>query len=133
MLNRIALLAITAPRRVVAVAVLVFIAAAIFGPGVKTSLSAGGFRDSTCESAQASRLLTAKFNRSDQQMIIVVTSEEGPYSAQAHPASTDPLVVVVTPDDAANSVRASEAGTDIVNHLKKVAVRFERVLGVNIA
>jgi type IV pilus biogenesis protein CpaD/CtpE len=66
-------------------------------------------------------------------MIIVVTSEEGPYSAQAHPASTDPLVVVVTPDDAANSVRASEAGTDIVNHLKKVAVRFERVLGVNIA
>ena len=53
MLQRIALLAIAAPRRIIAVAVLVMLAAAIFGVPVAKSLSAGGFQDPTSESAQA--------------------------------------------------------------------------------
>ena len=52
MLERIALLAIAAPRRIVAIAVLVMVACGIFGIPVAKSLSAGGFQDPTSESAQ---------------------------------------------------------------------------------
>ena len=43
MLERIALLAIRAPRRIVAIAALVMVACGIFGIPVANSLSAGGF------------------------------------------------------------------------------------------
>ena len=62
MLNRIARLAIAAPRRVLAVTALVMIAAAIFGIPVAKTLSAGGFQDPTSQSAQAAALLTEKFD-----------------------------------------------------------------------
>ena len=45
MLQRIALLAIAAPRRVIAAAVLVTLAAGIFGVPVAKSLSSSGFQD----------------------------------------------------------------------------------------
>ena len=48
-LRYIAHLAIAAPRRIIAVAVLVMVGAAVFGiPGIK-SLSAAGFQDPTAE------------------------------------------------------------------------------------
>jgi putative drug exporter of the RND superfamily len=47
LLHRIALLAIAAPRRTIAVAAIVMAAAAIFGIPVAKSLSAGGFADPT--------------------------------------------------------------------------------------
>lgn len=53
MLQGIARLAIAAPRRVIALAVLVMIATAIFGIPVMKSLSAGGLQDPTAESAHA--------------------------------------------------------------------------------
>ena len=65
MLQRIARLAIAAPRRIIAVAVLVFIAAAIFGIPVAKSLSPGGFQDPNSESARAIQVLTDKFGQSD--------------------------------------------------------------------
>ena len=63
MLHRIALLAIAAPRRIVAVAVLVMVACGIFGIPVAKSLSAGGFQDPTSESAQATKLLAGNSAR----------------------------------------------------------------------
>jgi RND superfamily putative drug exporter len=45
LLQRIALLAIAAPRRVVAAAVLMMVAAGIFGVPVAGSLSSSGFQD----------------------------------------------------------------------------------------
>src|SRR5271166_2255265 len=96
MLQRIARLAIVAPRRILVVAGLVMVAAAIFGLPVAKSLSAGGFQDPESESARALHLLTDKFGQSDQQMLIVVTSPAG-----------------------ARSVQAGQVGTDIVDHLKQ--------------
>lgn len=89
MLHRIALLAIAAPRRIIAVAVLIFLGAAIFGVPVANHLSAGGFRDPASESAHASQLLMDKFGQSDQQMLITVSTPAGARSDQAHHVGAD--------------------------------------------
>ena len=89
MLRYIAHLAIAAPRRIIAVAVLVMVGAAVFGiPGIK-SLSAAGFQDPTAESARAAELLSAKFGRGDLQIIFMVTSENGAQSFAARAVGTD--------------------------------------------
>lgn len=82
-------MAIAAPRRVVAAAVLVFIAAAVFGVPVATNLAAGGFQDPASESAQATRLLTDKFGQSDQQLLVVVTAPNRVNSDDARAAGAD--------------------------------------------
>ncbi|OBI48383.1 MMPL family transporter [Mycobacterium sp. E787] len=104
MLQAIARLAIAAPRRIIAIAILVFIGAAIFGIPVAKSLSPGGFQDPNSESAHAIKILTDKFGQSGQQMLIMVTSPAGANSEQARKAGTDvardvggsPLVYNVT-------------------------------------
>jgi putative drug exporter of the RND superfamily len=75
-LQRIARLAIAAPQWVVAVAVLVMLAAGIFGVPVANSLSSSGFQDPTSESAKATQLLTDKFHQGDMQMLITVTAPD---------------------------------------------------------
>lgn len=77
MLQRIARLAIAAPRRIIGFAVFVFIAAAVFGVPVADSLSPGGFQDPRSESARAIEVLTDKFGQSGQKMLIVVTAAAG--------------------------------------------------------
>ncbi len=89
MLQRIARLAIAAPRRILAVAALVMAAAAIFGIPVAKSLSAGGFQDPASESSRAIHLLTDKFGQSDQQMVILVTAPGGVQSGQARQVGTE--------------------------------------------
>ncbi|MBV9723472.1 MAG: MMPL family transporter [Mycobacterium sp.] len=89
MLQRIARLAIAAPRRILAAAALVMAAAAIFGIPVAKSLSAGGFQDPASESSQAIHLLTDKFGQSDQQMVILITAPDGARSSQARRVGTD--------------------------------------------
>jgi RND superfamily putative drug exporter len=89
MLQAIARLAIAAPRRIIAAAVLVFIAAAVFGIPVAKSLSPGGFQDPNSESAHAIDILTKKFGQSGQQMLILVTAPGGANSAQARAVGTD--------------------------------------------
>lgn len=96
MLQVITRLAIAAPRRVIAVAVLVLVGAAIFGVPVVDRLSGGGFQDPTSESSRAADLLRDKFNQTDQQMLIVLTAPSG-----------------------AHGVQASRVGTDIVDHLER--------------
>jgi RND superfamily putative drug exporter len=88
-LNRIARLAIAAPRRVLAVTALVMVAAAIFGIPVAKTLSAGGFQDPTSQSAQATALLTEKFDQGDMQLLFTVTSEAGVGSPAATAAGTE--------------------------------------------
>ena len=89
MLERIARLAIAAPRRVIAVAVLIMVGAGIFGIGVTKSLSAGGLHDPNSQSSQASRLLSEKFGQGDMQMTIAVTSEAGARSPVARAVATE--------------------------------------------
>jgi len=89
MLQAIARLAIAAPRRIIAIEVLVFIGAAVFGIPVAKSLSPGGFQDPNSESAHAIQILTDKFGQSGQQMLIMVTSPAGAQSEQARKVGTD--------------------------------------------
>ncbi|HZU45646.1 MAG TPA: MMPL family transporter [Mycobacterium sp.] len=89
MLQAIARLAIAAPRRIIGVAALVVLAAAIFGIPVTKSLSAGGFQDPTSESAQAIQMMTDKFGQSDQKLLIEVTAPAGADSPEARRAGTD--------------------------------------------
>jgi RND superfamily putative drug exporter len=130
MLEAIARLAIAAPRRIIGVGVLVFIAAAIFGLPVAKSLAPGGFQDPASESARAIQILTDKFGQSGQQMLIVLTSPAGANSEQVHKVATDlvgdlqgsPLVYNVTsawtaPPQAAASLvsRDGKSGLIVVN------------------
>ncbi|MCV6984076.1 MMPL family transporter [Mycobacterium shinjukuense] len=104
MLHRIARLAIAAPRRIIAGALLVLVAAAVFGIPVAKSLSPGGFQDPNSESARAIKVLTDKFGQSGQKMLIVVTAAAGAGSEPARRVGTDiveqllgsPLVYNVT-------------------------------------
>lgn len=89
MLPRIARLAIAAPRRIIAVGVLVFIAAAIFGLPVAKSLAPGGFQDPQSESGRAIAVLTEKFGQSGQKMLILVTAPAGANSDQARKVGTE--------------------------------------------
>jgi putative drug exporter of the RND superfamily len=91
-LERIALLAIAAPRRIIAVAVLVMVACGIFGVPVAKYLSAGGFQDPTSESAHATKLLVDKFGQGDMELLISVTdngSAGGAQGAAARSVGTD--------------------------------------------
>ena len=83
LLHRIAQLAIAAPRRVIAFAVLLTVALGIFGVPVAKSLSASGFQDPTSESARATQFLTDKFHQGDVQLLIVVSTPDGVDSAPA--------------------------------------------------
>jgi putative drug exporter of the RND superfamily len=96
MLRRIAFLAIAAPRRILAVAALLMVAATVFGIPVAKSLAAGGFQDPTSESAQAAKLLTDKFHQGDMQLLVTVTAPDG-----------------------VNAANVTAVATDIVNHLKQ--------------
>ena len=87
-LQRIAQLAIAAPRRTIAIAALVMVAAGIFGIPVAKGLSAGGFEDPISESARATRMLTDKFGQGDVQLLIVVSSPHGFDGAVAHAVGT---------------------------------------------
>src|SRR5258705_495682 len=68
-LHRVAMLAIAAPRRTIAVATLILVAAGVFGIPVAKSLSAGGFADPTSESAKATTILIDKFGQGDVQLV----------------------------------------------------------------
>ena len=118
MLQATARLAIAAPRRIVAGAILIFIAAAVFGIPVAKSLSPGGFQDPNSESAHAIRVLTDKFGQSGQQLLILVTAPAGANSEQARQVGTglvdqlqrSPLIYNVT-----SAWTAPQAAADLVS------------------
>ena len=77
MLTGMARLAIAAPRRIIAAAVLLLIGAAVFGIPAASSLSAGGFLDPESESARASEMLANTFHQGDMELVVVVDSQSG--------------------------------------------------------
>ncbi len=89
MLHGMARLAIAAPRRVIALAVLVMIGTAVFGVPVVKSLSAGGELDPNAESSKASALLAKKFDQGDMGLLITVTSNDGALGPQATAVGAD--------------------------------------------
>ena len=89
MLEGIARLAIRAPRRIIAIALLVMVGTAVFGIPAANSLSAGGFDDPTADSAHAAQLLAGKFDQGDMQMLITVSSNGGAQSDAARAVGTD--------------------------------------------
>jgi RND superfamily putative drug exporter len=82
-LQGIARLAIAAPRRMIAVALLLMFGAGIFGLPVTKSLSAGGLQDPTSESWRAARLLSERFGQGDMRLVIAVTADAGAASPAA--------------------------------------------------
>ncbi|HEX5252492.1 MAG TPA: MMPL family transporter [Mycobacterium sp.] len=119
MLQKTARIAIRAPRRLIAIGVLVFIAAAVFGVPVAKSLSPGGFQDPNSESGRAISVLSDKFGQSGQQVLILVTAPGGTNSEPARKVGTDlidglqksPLVYNVSSPWTA----ASQASADLVS------------------
>ena len=127
MLNQIARLAITSPRRVIVVAALLTLALAIFGIPVANSLSASGFQDPTSESARASQVLTDKFSQGDTQLLVTVSTPDGVDSPAARAAGTEivdqlrssPHVVEVaspwtTPPQAAADLVSKDRSTGLI-------------------
>lgn len=98
-LQRIALLAIAAPKRIVAAAALVMVASAIFGLPVTKSLSAGGFTDPGSQSVRASDILAHKFNHSDLQLLITVTADGGVHSPSAVAVAGEIMSMLKTASD----------------------------------
>jgi RND superfamily putative drug exporter len=126
-LQRIALLAIAAPRRIIAITVLVMVACGIFGIPVANNLGAGGFQDPTSESAQATKLLVDKFGRGDMELLITVSSDQGADSAAAKAVGADiasqlqasPYVAEVTsawtaPEPAAPALFSKDGKTGLI-------------------
>ena len=77
LLHRIAVLALTAPRRILAAAAALTIALAVFGVPVANSLSPSGFQDPGAESTSAAAILAEKFDRGDVQMVIMLSAPDG--------------------------------------------------------
>ncbi len=89
MLQGTARLAIAAPRRVVAIAILIMVAIGIFGVPVAKNLSPSGFADPTSQSSRATDLLTDKFGQGDVQLLVVVTASDRFDSPAARTAALD--------------------------------------------
>ena len=115
LLHRIALCAIAAPRRIVAIAALVMVGAAIFGVPVAGSLAAGGFQDPGSESARATRVLTETFGRGDMQLVFAVTDPVKPTTKEAV-ASLKALgieVAMITGDNRRTAEAVAEKLSDV--------------------
>lgn len=89
MLERLARSVIAAPRLVLWMALLIAIAAALFGVPVTKHLAAGGQQDPNSESAYVTRALRDKFDISDQSLVFMLTSEQGVKSPQMRAVAAD--------------------------------------------
>ena len=78
-----------APRRMIAVALLVLVGTAVFGVPVASRLSAGGLTDPNAQSSQAKTLLARTFAQGDMPMLITVSSADGVNSSETPTVGTD--------------------------------------------
>ncbi|MEI7715778.1 MAG: MMPL family transporter [Mycobacterium sp.] len=81
--------ALVSPRKIIAVAVLVMAAAAVFGLPAASSLAGGGLVDPKSESARGAVVLAQKFHRGDLQMLLLVSSDGGVTDGPARAVGTD--------------------------------------------
>ena len=89
LLATLARFALASPRTIIAVAILVMAAAAVFGLPAASSLSGGGFVDPASESVRGAEVLAQKFHRGDQQMLLLVSSDSGVIGGPARAVGTD--------------------------------------------
>lgn len=89
MLQEVGRIAVRSPRRILAIAALLTLLTAVFGIPVANHLSAGGFADPGSESARAARMLSEKFDQSDQQLLITVTDRAGANSPAARAVGSE--------------------------------------------
>lgn len=89
LLQRIARLTMSAPRKPLLVAVLLMVAAGIFGVPVAKSLSASGFQDPNPESSRAAKALTDKFGQGDLQLLFVVSAPDSAAGSAARAVGTE--------------------------------------------
>jgi RND superfamily putative drug exporter len=89
MLSRLALIAIAAPRRVIASAMFLAVVAAVFGIPAAATLPGGGFLDQTAESARATAILAEKFHQGDMEMTLLVRSQSGVSQGAARMVGVD--------------------------------------------
>ena len=94
MLQRIARMAIAAPRRVIVVAILLMLGIGAFGIPVAQKLSPSGFQDPTAESSRAEKLLAEKFGQGDVPLVIVITAPDRFDSPQARALAEDAIAVL---------------------------------------
>ena len=83
MLARIANLGIRIPRRILIVAGLIVVAAALFGAPVAKHLSAGGFASPGAPSTKANDLLASRFRAGDPNLVFQVSAAGGVNAAAA--------------------------------------------------
>jgi RND superfamily putative drug exporter len=127
MLHGITRFAIVGPRRILITALLLMVAAGLYGAPVMEKLSAGGFRNPAAESWYASQMLAGKFGQGDMQLIVSVTSDAGARSDAARNAADDlvtrlrdyPFVTQVysawtTPPEMARSMVSDDGKTGLI-------------------
>ena len=74
MLERLARLALRAPKQIIAAAALMLVAVAVFGLPVAKSLASGGFNYPGSESNRARGILLDKFGQGDMRLLVAVSS-----------------------------------------------------------
>ena len=89
MLHKLARLVLRSPKQILGITALLMVVTAIFGVPIVNHLSSGGFQDPQSESARAARLLTEKFDQSDQQLLITLTDPTGATSSRASATGAD--------------------------------------------
>src|ERR1700741_4350220 len=89
MLQRIALLATEAPRRIRVVTLLLLVGAGVLSATVMDTLSAAGFRDEVSESLDSSQVRTDTFDRGPLQLLVAVPSDAGAQSDAARAVGSD--------------------------------------------
>ncbi|TGD87163.1 MMPL family transporter [Mycolicibacterium sp. CH28] len=127
MLAGIARLALRAPRRMIAVALLVLLGAAAFGVPVAGRLSAGGLTDPGAQSSRATAMLAHTFGQGDMPLLITVTAPGGVTGAAARSVGTQiaqaltrsPAVATVTspwtaPPVAAAALISTDGTTGVI-------------------
>jgi putative drug exporter of the RND superfamily len=98
-LQRIALVAVAAPKRLIVAAAFVMVVCGIFGLSVTKALSVGGFTDPASESVRAADILEHKFNQSYMQLMITVTAPGGVHNPDATKAAADIMAVLKSSPD----------------------------------
>ena len=110
MLNRVALLAIRAPKRVIAVAVLLLVVGGVLGAPVAHYLKSGGFTVDSAQSTVATNELDAKFQGAAPNLIIEIktagdVTRSGPAQASANAATKQILGVLARHRDYVGAIR----------------------------
>lgn len=128
MLDRLASLALRAPRRLLALAGVLLVLGAVFGSGVASHLSAGGFTVEDAESTRATELLDEQFGGGPANLVFVVEAPGGADSPAAA-AAAERVVTQLTeepgwvvnvssywtlPPDQAEALRSSDGSRGLV-------------------